>query len=137
MEGRAYAVPTTINYTPDSPDLDERRGQPHRSAMVRPRPGGTTFVIIVTSAPSKFNDGTISTTEFDPKISNNTIVYLRTHSPNPFTDLFLRRGAIQLKGMKHTINQVFESLSFSFLKQRHSKRQKCIAFITYYYTDQA
>ena len=57
LEGRAYAVPTTINYTPDSPDLDERRGQPHRSAMVRPRPGGTAYMITVTSAPSKFNDG--------------------------------------------------------------------------------
>ena len=56
MEGRAYAVPATINYTPDSPDLDERRGQLHRSAMVKPRPGGTAFVITVTSAPSKFND---------------------------------------------------------------------------------
>ena len=56
MEGRANAVPTTRNYTPDSPDLDERRGQPHRSAMVRSRPGGTAYLITVsTSAPSKFN----------------------------------------------------------------------------------
>ena len=54
-EGRADAVPTTRNYTPDSPDLDERRGQPLRSAMARSRPGGTALLITVTSAPSKFN----------------------------------------------------------------------------------
>ena len=54
-EGRADAVPTTRNYTPDSPDLDERRGQPLRSAMARSRPGGTALMITVTSAPSKFN----------------------------------------------------------------------------------
>lgn len=53
-EGRADAVPTTRNYTPDSPDLDERRGQPLRSAMARSRPGGTALMITVTSAPSKF-----------------------------------------------------------------------------------
>ena len=47
MDGRADAVPTTRNYTPDSPDLDERRGQPHRSAMARSRPGGTAFMITV------------------------------------------------------------------------------------------
>ena len=48
MEGRADAVPTTRNYTPDSPDLDERRGQPLRSAMARSRPGGTALMITVT-----------------------------------------------------------------------------------------
>ena len=53
--GTQDAVPTTINYTPDSPDLDERRGQPLRSAMARSRPGGTAYMITVTSAPSKFN----------------------------------------------------------------------------------
>lgn len=58
FEGRADAVPTTRNCTPDSPDLDERRGQPHRSAMVRSRPGGTAFLITVASAPSKFMGGT-------------------------------------------------------------------------------
>lgn len=46
-EGRADAVPTTRNYTPDSPDLDERRGQPLRSAMARSRPGGTALLITV------------------------------------------------------------------------------------------
>ena len=47
-EGRADAVPTTRNYTPDSPDLDERRGQPLRSAMARSRPGGTALMITIT-----------------------------------------------------------------------------------------
>ena len=72
-QGRANAAPTTINYTPDSPDLDERRGQPHRSAMVGPRPGGTTFVIIVTSAPSKFNDGTIRMIQFHNYVINSAM----------------------------------------------------------------
>ena len=47
MEGRADAVPTTRYYTPDSPGLDERRGQPLRSAKARSRPGGTAYMITV------------------------------------------------------------------------------------------
>lgn len=66
MEGRADAVPTTRNYTPDSPDLDERRGQPLRSAMARSRPGGTALLIMVTSAPSKFNDGATIQIKYGP-----------------------------------------------------------------------
>lgn len=30
-----------------------RKGQPRRGAMARPRPGGTAFMITVSSAPSK------------------------------------------------------------------------------------
>lgn len=30
-----------------------RKGQPYRGAMARPRPGGTAFMITVSSAPSK------------------------------------------------------------------------------------
>lgn len=65
MEGRADAVPTIRNYTPDSPDLDERRGQPLRSAMARSRPGGTALLITVTSAPSKFNGGIYTFLKYD------------------------------------------------------------------------
>ena len=31
-----------------------RKGQPNRSAMEKPRPGGTAFLITVTSAPGKY-----------------------------------------------------------------------------------
>ena len=32
----------------------DRKGQPNRSAMERPRPEGTTIVIMVTSVPGKY-----------------------------------------------------------------------------------
>ena len=32
-----------------------RKGQPNRSAMEKPRPGGTAFLITVTSAPGKYD----------------------------------------------------------------------------------
>ena len=111
-EGRANAVPTTINYTPDSPDLDERRGQPHRSAMVRPRPGGTTFVIIVTSAPSKFNDGTIRMIEFDKDVVNSTMRISLYDPPIPSVYRSIDIRDINLITMISSSTTLFEYRAF-------------------------
>lgn len=61
------AVPTIKNYTFDSSDEDERRSQPKLSAMIGPRPGGTAFMITVTSTPSKFKKSllTLQNKSFD------------------------------------------------------------------------
>ena len=47
----------------------DRRGQPSRGAMTRPRPGGTAFKITVTPEPGKYD-----LTTFLPTISKLTIV---------------------------------------------------------------
>ena len=39
---------------------DNRRGQPNRSAMGRPRPGGTAFLITVSPMPGKYEFCTVS-----------------------------------------------------------------------------
>ena len=47
--------PTNKNYAPEVTHIwGDRRGQPNRSAMERPRPGGTALVITVSSVPGKY-----------------------------------------------------------------------------------
>ena len=132
-EGRADAVPTTRNYTPDSPDLDERRGQPHRSAMVRPRPGGTAFVITVTSAPSKFNDGRSNGTLSSLTIttSANQIILCIQQLPIHVISL-----TFHCKRQRHKKILVPDSLSHTNESpSRGNNLNKTItaAFITYYF----
>ena len=53
----------SANAVPDTKKLrnrvvriwDDRRGQPNRSAMERPHPGGTAFLITVPSLPGKYD----------------------------------------------------------------------------------
>jgi len=47
--------PTTKNYTPESTTFVSIAGvSPIRGAMDKPRPGGTTLVIMVTPEPGKY-----------------------------------------------------------------------------------
>lgn len=109
-EGRADAVPTTRNYTPDSPDLDERRGQPLRSAMARSRPGGTALLITVTSAPSKFNCRAENLLLYlDNALRRHSQLSIDAHWPantSPATQVLHRRRVtktkIERKQRKHT-----------------------------------
>ena len=48
--------PTNKNYAPESPTFGVIAGvKPNRSAMERPRPGGTAFVITISSVPGKYD----------------------------------------------------------------------------------
>lgn len=55
MEGRDYPLSPLSKITRSTHSMRASAGvNPHRSAMVRSRPGRTSFLINVTSAPSKF-----------------------------------------------------------------------------------
>jgi hypothetical protein len=55
MEGRDYPLSPLSKITRSTHSMRASAGvNPHRSAMVRSRPGVTTFVIMVNTAPSKF-----------------------------------------------------------------------------------